>query len=124
VILGNLARDYWRRVQREGKRRFVQRPSQSGRQTQPLYRIASPQKDQVFNRVLARELQRVLKEAYAELQAQVTPEHWAIFKAYALDGGTAEQVARKFGFAVGTVYSIDSRLHDKLRPILARELGL
>jgi RNA polymerase sigma factor (sigma-70 family) len=124
VILGNLARDYWRRVQREGKRRVVQRPSSSGRQTQPLYRIAGPQRDQVFNQVLANELQRVFKEAYAELQEQVTPGHWEIFKAYAIDGATAEDVARKFDVAVGTVYSIDSRLHVKLRQILTRTLKL
>ena len=68
VILGNLARDYWRRAQREGKRRVVQRPSNSSTQTQPLYRIASPQKDQVFNQVLAHELQRVFQEGDAEFR--------------------------------------------------------
>ena len=124
VILGNLARDYWRRVQREGKRRVVQRASNSSRQTQPLYRIASPQKDQVFNQVLAHELQRVFQEAYADLKKQVSPRHWAIFQAYAIEGRPAEEVADESGIAVGTVYSIDSRLHEQLRPILARKLGL
>jgi RNA polymerase sigma-70 factor (ECF subfamily) len=124
VILANLARDYWRRAQREGKRRVVQRPSNSSTQTQPLYRIASPQKDQVFNLVLAHELQRVFQEAYAELKTQVSPRHWAIFQAYAIEGRPAEEVADEFGAAVGTVCSIDSRLHGQLRPILARKLSL
>ena len=123
-ILGNLTTDYWRRTANENKRRPLQRPSQSDRQTQPLYRIAGPQKDRVFDQVLANELRRVFEEAYTELKTRVSPRHWLVFKAYAIEGGTAEEVAIRFGIAPGTVYSINCRLHEKLRPIISRELGL
>lgn len=124
VILGNLAIGYWRKGSHDLLKQAGHGARGSGSQTAPLYRVPGPRKDQVVNQVMANELQRMFKEAYAELKVQVSPQHWAVFKAYAMEDRPVKEVAAEFGLAPGSVYSIVSRLTETLREIITCKLKL
>jgi RNA polymerase sigma factor (sigma-70 family) len=124
VILGNLAAGYWRRRAHDPLSQVPGRANRSSSQTEPLYRIPDPQKNRVLNEVAANELERILQEGYAQLKAQASPKHWAVFQAYGLEERPVGEVAKEFGLAPGSVYSIDSRLTTQLREIVAGSLNL
>ena len=124
MILGNLATSYWRKRAHDPLSHVASRTSGSSSQTEPIYRIPEPHQNRVLEEAAANELNRLLREAYAELKAQVSPRHWEVFQAYAIEERPVEQVAALFKLASGSVYSIDSRLTTQLREIMTRKLKL
>ena len=123
TILGNLTIDYWRRQPRDVLSRAARQTTRSSTGTAPINRIAGAEKDQVTGQVLANELNGLFQQAYAILKAEVSPEHWRIFEAYAIQDRPANEVAAEAGLAVGSVYCINARLMARLRQIISRMLN-
>ena len=55
-----------------------------------------------------------------EVQHQVEPRTWQAFSLTAVEGHSAEKVAKQLGMTSGTVYVAKSRVIAKLRAVIER----
>ena len=59
--------------------------------------------------------QRVLNYALEHVHREISPLHWNVFCATAIDGKSPQEVARSTGMSVGAIYVAKSRVIKRLR---------
>ena len=78
--------------------------------------------NQVISEALANDLKQVIEESYAELKTQVPEVQWQIFDLYHLQERSVEEIASRFNRKPGSIYSIESRMLQKLSAIMRRRM--
>jgi len=61
----------------------------------------------------------LLHRAFQLIRREFSPQHAAAFERYALAGRPVDEVAREFNLSTGTIYSVKSRILNRLRQELA-----